>query len=60
MVKQPEFLTVDQLAERWHVTPRTLANWRREFNGPPATKLGKKVLYALPAVEEFERQRTQA
>lgn len=53
-------LTTEELAERWHVHPRTLANIRTNGGGCPYIKLGKRVLYPLANVEAFERARMMA
>jgi Helix-turn-helix domain len=43
-----------QLAERWHVSPRTLEQWRWRGTGPRYLKLGGRVLYRLADIEAFE------
>lgn len=58
-----ETLDPKQLAERLHLSPRTLANWRSlstELNpvGPRYIKLHGRVLYALADVLIWERSNT--
>lgn len=48
-------LTPAEAAERLHVKPKTLANWRvskRAF-GPTVTKIGGRPLYDLTDIEQF-------
>jgi hypothetical protein len=53
----PTHLTIDQLAERWHMSPRTLEKWRTLKKGPRYLKFGrKKVLYPIAAVVAFEKE----
>ena len=47
------FLTAQQLAARWHLTPKTLSNWRNVRKGPDFIKVGKSVLYHLNEVETY-------
>jgi hypothetical protein len=43
-----------ELAQRWHVSPRTLERWRCFGGGPRFMKLGGRVAYRLEDVEAFE------
>ena len=38
------------LAERWHVSPRTLERWRWLGRGPRFLKVGGRVVYAYGAI----------
>ena len=50
-----KFLTTEELAARWGVTPATLRNWRTKKKGPAFVKLGGKLVrYTLEAVEAWE------
>lgn len=60
MDEQPEHLTPDQLAARWHKSAGTLSNWRAQGKGPAYIKLGRTILYPVPAVQEFERAHLRA
>jgi hypothetical protein len=37
--------TTEQVAERYHLTEKTLRNWRSLGVGPRSIKAGRKVLY---------------
>lgn len=54
-------LTPVQLAQRWSLDEKTLANWRVAKKGPPFLKVGDgrngKVLYRIEDVEQYEQQR---
>ncbi len=52
-----KFLTQEEVADRFRVTPSTILNWRRRglleyFQAPGSTR----VLYPAGAVEKFERE----
>lgn len=47
-------LTQDQLAERWHMSPRTLEQWRWLGKGPRFLKIGARVLYDEGVIEAYE------
>ena len=47
-------ITQEQLAERWHLSPRTLEQWRWLGKGPRFLKIGARVLYREEDVEAWE------
>lgn len=47
-------LTETELATRWSMTTKTLYRWRTQNRGPKYMKLGKRILYPLTSVEEYE------
>lgn len=49
-------LTPKQLANRWHLSEKTLERWRHEGSGPLFLKLGNRVLYPLEQIEVTESQ----
>ena len=54
------YITAEELARRWHMTAKTLSNWRLAKKGPAYFKTrGKKgtVLYLMSSVKEYEKQR---
>lgn len=51
-----QFLTTEELAKRWRMSEKTLANWRCNNNGPDYIKVGSRVLYPLAGVLQFERE----
>ena len=46
--------TQEQLAQRWHLSPRTLEQWRWLGKGPKFLKIGARVLYREEDVEAWE------
>lgn len=53
-------LTEAEVAERYHVKPETVRDWRKHRTGPPWFKAGARVLYREGALSEWERQREMA
>ncbi len=47
-------ITQEQLARRWHLSPRTLEQWRWLGKGPKFLKIGARVLYREDDVEAWE------
>lgn len=45
--------TVEHVANVCHVTPRTLATWRKRKQGPPWAKFGLVVLYPSADFEKW-------
>jgi excisionase family DNA binding protein len=54
------YMTKAELADRCRVTPRTVERWMQEKSCPPITRLGRRVLFAIEAVEAWEAQKTAA
>lgn len=52
------YLLPAQLAQRWGIGERTLANWRLQGAGCSFVKLGHAVRYRLEDVCEYEETRT--
>jgi predicted DNA-binding transcriptional regulator AlpA len=52
------YITQDQLARRWQISPRTLERQRWIGEGPKYVKLGGAVRYLSTDVLEYERRRT--
>ena len=50
------FLTRDQLALRYPVTRKTVANWVSRGYGPPCERVGKQPLYRLCCVRDWENR----
>jgi hypothetical protein len=48
------FYTERQLADRWHVSKRTLQRWRKACTGPRWVLIGHQVRYPASAVMERE------
>lgn len=47
------YLDDRQLAAELQKSPRTIARWRRLREGPPVTRVGRRVLYRRTAVAEW-------
>jgi excisionase family DNA binding protein len=64
MVAMDEYLSTEELAERLGLSARTLEGWRVAGTGPPYTKIGHRVRYAVADVvawlAEQKRLRTTA
>ena len=50
-------LTPQQLANRWHVSEKTLERWRNKGTGPVFLKVVGRVLYPVQQVEALEAKR---
>jgi hypothetical protein len=50
-----DFLTQDQAAAELKVCERTLDRWRRLKEGPPITKLGRRILYRRSSLQAWLR-----
>ena len=48
------FLTPKELATRWKITPKTLANWRACGKGPPYIMISTKTLYPIEGIHAYE------
>ena len=53
---EKQFLTTDELAERWRKSKRTLENQRGKKQGPNYLKVDGKVLYDLEEIIAYEDQ----
>jgi hypothetical protein len=51
-----KLLTPKQLAERWSMSERTLANWRSKKIGPPYIKISSNILYHIEHIERIEEE----
>ncbi|MEP4838327.1 MAG: helix-turn-helix domain-containing protein [Paracoccaceae bacterium] len=47
-------MTQEQLAKRWHISPRTSEQWRWLGKGPKFLKIGARVLYDETEIESYE------
>jgi hypothetical protein len=48
-----DFLTQDKAAAELKICERTLDRWRRLGEGPPITKLGRRVLYRRSSLQAW-------
>jgi hypothetical protein len=51
-------LTPVEAAARLRLEPKTPANWRNKRVGPKFRKFGRKVLYPVEFLDEWERAQT--
>jgi len=51
------YLTTKELSQRWKVNPNTIEHWRISGFGPEFVRIGRKILYSLESILEFENQR---
>lgn len=52
-----DFFTQEEAAAELKVCERTLDRWRRLDEGPPITKLGRRVLYRRSSLQAWLRAR---
>ena len=53
-IKDPDLLTEQMLADRWHCSASRLQRWRAANTGPTYLKIGSKVLYRQKDVSAYE------
>lgn len=51
-----EYLSPNDLADHWNISPRTLERWRWLQQGPAYVKVGGSVRYSRADIEAFERR----
>lgn len=56
---QTQLLTPDALALRWSMNSNTLRYWRWNGRGPIFLKIGRRVLYRLEDIEQFEKAKVR-
>lgn len=49
--------TVEELAERWRRSPQAIHDMRHRGNAPKGYRFGKRVLFKLEDIIEFEESR---
>jgi predicted DNA-binding transcriptional regulator AlpA len=54
-----DYWTVDQLAEELDIAPITVKRWAALKQGPPATKIGRRVLYRRSSVQAWLARQEQ-
>jgi len=54
-----EWISRDALAAELNLTPDTLGRWEARREGPPCTRLGRKVLYRRTSVQDWLRAQEQ-
>ena len=58
LVDADGYLTSNELAERYTIHERTVANWRTTGFGPKFVKIGSSVRYRASDVKAWEESRT--
>ena len=58
-LNQTSFLTDQQLACRWGISPKTLRNARVKGGPLPFVRIGRLIRYRLSDVESYEAGRTR-
>ena len=49
------YLTSKEVADRWRLSDKTMANWRHAGKGPPFIRVGSRVLYPIEGINAFEK-----
>jgi hypothetical protein len=50
------WFTREELAQRWKLPPKTLAQWASQRKGPPYTKIGRWTRYRMADVIAWENR----
>ena len=56
MDQLPEYLTIDEVADRYRTTVATLRYWRHLGTGPQAVKSGTRLLYPAAAIRRYDAE----
>jgi Helix-turn-helix domain len=54
------FLTSEELARRWRISPRTLQRWRRRRRGPACIEIEGSIRYRMADIREYEERQRRA
>ena len=54
MKLEKDLISPEILADRWKMTPYTLAQWRWVKKGPRFTKIGRQIFYRISDVIHYE------
>ena len=55
-----DWISRDALARELSVTPDTLGRWEARREGPPCTRIGRKILYRRASVQDWLRAQEQS
>jgi len=55
---ESSFLTPEELANRWCITPGTLNRWRLKGTGPGFCQTEDGIFYKLQDIDTYEKSRT--
>lgn len=51
---EKNLITAEILSKRWNLKELTLSLWRQQGRGPQYLKIGRRVMYRLQDIEEYE------
>ncbi|MEY8013947.1 helix-turn-helix transcriptional regulator [Mycobacterium servetii] len=57
--EHPEYLTMQQVADRLQVSKQTLSYWRSKNTGPLSMQVGRGVRYPVPEFEAWLAKQAQ-
>ena len=55
-----DWISREQLARALDLTTDTLSRWEARRQGPPCTRIGRKIFYRRAAIQEWIRSQEQA
>ena len=55
-----DWISREQLARALDLTTDTLSRWEARRQGPPCTRIGRKIFYRRAAIQEWIRAQEQA
>lgn len=58
MENNDKYITTKELSKRWKINPNTIEHWRSAGFGPKFIRIGRKILYSLNSISEFEQMNT--
>lgn len=58
MENNDKYITTKELSKRWKINPNTIEHWRAVGFGPKFIRIGRKILYSLNSISEFEQMNT--
>lgn len=58
MENNDKYITTKELSKRWKINPNTIEHWRSVGFGTKFIRIGRKILYSLNSISEFEQMNT--
>lgn len=55
-----DYLTTEQVAQRFHTAPSTVRYWRHIGTGPQGVRIGRRVLYPVAGVQRWVEEQGAA
>jgi predicted site-specific integrase-resolvase len=55
-----QYMTPEQVADRYQISPDSLKEWRYKGVGPKYLRIGKRVRYRVTDLERWEKEREAA